>query len=180
MYIPFTGGYMSVYHHDPAGHVVDLLYFHNSTIEDKCTFYDVAYPSSITTIFNDNYANPKVFDTGFFSSEVTVSDVELQETTFNTIQCNNNYQNTSAITLTYGDNLRRREREWTHVIPRNVVDTVYNTNADPTSGANQDIARMFKERMRDKYLISKLTFTNTSNRRMVVPYVGVKYRLSAR
>jgi hypothetical protein len=182
MYVPFTGGYLSVNHYNPTGiaQVSDLLYLHNSVLGNKCYFYGAYYPSSVKTIFNEDYAYPKVFDNGFYSAEVTLSDVELQETSFNTVTCSNNYQNTSAITLTYGDNLRRREREWTYIIPRNVMNKLYNTNNDPSLVANQTTTRTFKERMRDKYMISELTFTNTSNRRMVVPYVGARYRISYR
>ena len=199
LYIPFTNGYMSVDHYNPTGsnHEVDFLYYHNSMLKDKCCFYSRLpadgeeesslstavskyYPSTVKTIFNDYYSSSKVFDTGFYSAEVTLDGIELQDVSFDKVYCYNKYQNTSEIALTYLDNLRRREREWNYVIPRNLVDTTYTSNSDPSLPANQDATRLFKERMRDKYLITELTFTNTNNRRMVVPYVGVRYRISYR
>jgi hypothetical protein len=189
LYIPFNYGYMSVFNSTN----VDLLYYHNSLLKEKCCFYSLtqavtgAEPgtssyvlSTIKVLFNDNYAYTKVFDTLTYVSTASLTDVEIYNNTFSSIRCYNNYQNTDYCNLTYGTNLERDEREWHTVVPRNAVNKTYITSPDIFAVANITKTRTFKERIRDKYMVTDFRYTNTSNRRFVVPYVICKYRISPR
>jgi len=190
-FIQHPYGYLTTAHL----HSSDLLFYHNSQLKERCCFYSVIpsvgaaeatatvpkfVNSTIKVVFNDEYGLTKVFDNISFVSTASVSDVEVYNNTFSSIRCYNNYQNTDFCTLTYGTNLERDEREWTTFVPRNAVDTAYTSNPDIFNAANIDKARTFRERMRDKYMVTDFTYTNTSNRRFVVPYVTVKYRISPR
>jgi hypothetical protein len=173
-----------------------MLFYHNSQLKERCCFYsdipagvavaESTHPtpsfvnSTIKVLFNDSYGVTKAFDDLAYCSTATVSDVEVYNNTFSSIRCYNNYQNTDYCNLTYGTNLERDEREWTTFVPRNAVDTAYTSNPDIFSASNIDKTRTFRERIRDKYMITDFTYTNTSIRRFVVPYVAVKYRVSAR
>lgn len=190
-FIPFREGYLST----SNVYSTDMLFFHNSKLKDRCCFYS-AIPavgaseaisptpmyvdSTVKVIYNDDYNLTKVYDNIAFPSLVTVSDIELYNNTFSSIRCYNNYQNTDYCTLTFGTNLERDEREWQTFVPRNAVDQLYTSNPDVFAAANIDKTRTFKERMRDKYMITDYTYTNTSNRRFVVPYTIIKYRISYR
>jgi hypothetical protein len=191
-FIPHQYGLLTTSHL----HSADMLFYHNSQLKERCCFYsdipagaavaESTHPtpsfvdSTIKVLFNDNYGIIKVFDDFAFSSTSTVDDVEINNNTFSSIRCYNNYQNTDYCTLTYLTNLERDEREWTTFVPRNAVDSVYTGNPDIFDAGNIDKTRTFKERIRDKYMITDFTYTNTSNRRFVVPYVAVKYRISPR
>jgi len=190
-FIPFNEGYLSTNH----VYSNDLLFYHNSLIKDRCVFHSYipgvaasetlsASPkykdSTIKVVFNDDYGYTKAFDNLSIVSTVTSNNIEIYNRTFNSIRCYNNYQNTDYCDLVYGTNLERDEREWTTFVPRNAVNKNYDTNPDVFAAANLDKTRMFNERIREKYMITDFTFVNTSNQRLVVPYVTVKYRVSYR
>ena len=190
-FIPFREGYLST----SNVYSTDMLFFHNSKLKDRCCFYS-AIPavgaseatsptpkyvnSTVKVLYNDDYNITKVYDNIAFPSTVTVNDIELYNNTFSSIRCYNNYQNTDYCNLVYGTNLERDEREWQTFVPRNAVDQLYTSSPDVFLAANIDKTRTFKERMRDKYMITDYTYTNTSNRRFVVPYTVIKYRISYR
>lgn len=198
-FIPFIEGFLSTSH---LSYGTDFLFYHNSQLKDRACFYSyIPYGgadettssspkyvnSTIKLVFNDDYEYSKVFDNISFVSTVTVNDVEVYNNTFSNIRCYNNYQNSDTYTLTYGNTtsagvlaLQRDEREWTTVVPRNSVNKNYSTNPDIFSSSNLDNTRKFRERMRDKYMITDFTYTNTSNRRFVCPLIAIKYRASYR
>jgi hypothetical protein len=186
-YIPIVNGFLSTKHVSST----DLLFYHNSKLKEKCCFYSTtpassgAEPSnsyyvtsSVKVLFNDEYNYTKVFDNLSYVSTATLQGIEIYNNTFSSIRCYNNYQNTDYCTLTYGTNLERDEREWTTFVPRNAVDHTYVSN--PNIFSDLDKTRSFKERIRDKYMVTDFVYTNVSNRRFVVPYVISKYRISAR
>ena len=72
----------------------------------------------------------------------------------------------------------RRERGWTIAIPRNMVDHNYDTSPDIFTGLAE--TRDWPERIRDKYMVLDLLFDNSTADRFVVPFIGVKYRISYR
>lgn len=190
-FIPHNNGYLSTSHMNN----VDMLFYHNSLLKDRCCFYSYipsvgaaetlsASPkyvnSTLKLLFNDDYTFTKVFDNLEFVARTTVSDIEIYNNTFSSIRCYDDYQNTDYCTLTYGTNLEKDERGWTTYIPRNAVDVLYTSNPNIFDAANIDKSRFFKERIRDKYMITDFVYTNTTNRRFVVPYITIKYRISPR
>lgn len=196
-FIPYMDGFMSVSHM----YNTDFMFYHNSLLKEKCCFYSHIpavvgsetagsskyVNSTIKVLFNDDYNYTKVFDNLAFVSTATVSDVEIYDNTFSSIRCYNNYQNSDYCDLSYGSGpvigdlpLQRDEREWTTDVPRNAVDKYYPTSPNVFSAANINKLRKFKERIRDKYMITDFVYTNTSNRRFVVPYITIKYRISYR
>ena len=83
--------------------------------------------------------------------------------------------------MTYNETLRRRERIWTLDVPRNVVTSDYTTSPDIFDEDNFDTSRLFRERLRDKYMTVDLVYENNSTRnKLVLESLGVKYRLSYR
>lgn len=80
--------------------------------------------------------------------------------------------------------VERRDRTWTMVIPRNVMDKNADANADIFDGeTNWDSTQLYKERMRDKYLITEFVYDNSKGGygyKFSVPLVACKYRGSAR
>jgi hypothetical protein len=90
----------------------------------------------------------------------------------------NSFQYTGLITLVLNTNLRHREREYNATIPRNIVTGQGNTDIDILSTVNQDSTRLFKERLRDKYLTTKLTYSGVNG--ISVPYIKFDYRISNR
>jgi hypothetical protein len=177
LYIPYTVNYFTTYFTSNA----DSLYYHNSLLAERCTFYDTLYDSTIKLLFNEDYGYTKAFDNLFYAS-TTYNTVgyEQHTTSFSSIRCYNTLQNTGYVTLTYGTNLERREREWELAIPRNAIDVTFPTNVDVLDAANLDTTRLYRDRMRDKYLVVDLIYTNTAGNRFIFPYFGLKYRISYR
>jgi len=184
-YIPYRYGFMTTGDQEATPY---SLYLHNSKLANRCYFYGDYVDSSIKLVFNDDYGYTKVFDNLFFYSDVTTPDITtdiprdvlVYNDTFSSVRCYNSFQNTDYCALTYGTNLERDERDWTTFIPRNAVSSVYTSNPFIFDPANLDTTRTFRERMRDKYMVTDLVYTNTGNKRIVVPYIGIKYRVSPR
>jgi hypothetical protein len=104
---------------------------------------------------------------------------------FTQIELSNNYQHTGTVWLSLGDNvLRNLEREYTFAIPRNVVKTNGTTTIDITDTSNHVITREFKERLRDRFLISNFVYNNEyilpESYGIYIPYVKFIYRISNR
>lgn len=142
---------------------LNKAYLHN-TDGTYSKFYDVSYPSDITIITNKFPANTKVYDNLELFSEITNSvTTEDDNSSFDIVECKTKYQQTGAVNLTVGDTIKRRERSWKLFVPRETGIT--NTP--------------FQARLRDKYLITKLTFNNTGNkRRLLLHWIKVLFRAS--
>jgi len=176
-YIPYVNSYFTTYFTSNA----DSMYYHNSAIADRCNFYGTAYDSTIKMLFNEDYNYTKAFDNVFYTSNVyDIYGYEQQLETFDSMRCYNELQNTGYTDLIYETNLERREREWTTYIPRNAVNVDYPTDVDILDDTNLDTARLYRDRMRDKFLIVDLVYDNENGYRIVFPYFGIKYRLSQR
>jgi hypothetical protein len=135
-------------------------------------------------LYNDGYPTTKVFDTVEYvsTSYDETTDIEQYGITFDKIRCYNDYQNSDWIDLTYPVTIMRRERGWACIVPRNLVKTDYTSSADIFDAANIDSTgtKTWHERIRDKYMVLDLSFDNLSQTRFVVPFVGMKYRISYR
>ena len=179
------------------------IYLHNNG--DYGKFYNVVYPSSLKLIINDNPLHTKVFDNATWNSESIIDniqwsddfniypgsstnpnypdDVNEQSDTFNKIRCYNDYQNTDWNTLTItkpNNNLTRKERNWNLQIPRNKFNyDVINPSIESLFNPTYLTKTTFGERLRDKYLIIDLEYSN-SNKRFIINNIKIQFRISDR
>lgn len=192
MYIDYKDGYLSTKPY--VSHTYSFMFMHNSSIDPRCRFYsllestdddvDNTFASTIKLLYNDNYPLTKVFDTIEYISNAydDSTDVEQYGITFDHVRCYNDYQNTDWNVLSYPVNIMRRERGWTLVVPRNLVSADYTSSFDIFDALNLDHSgtKVWHERIRDKYMVLDLSFDNTTQTKFVVPFMGIKYRLSYR
>lgn len=143
---------------------------------------DTSYNSSIITITNnDDYIKTKTYDNLIFFSTSKLNDIIQNTNIFDSAKFWNDYQYTELGTLTLNDNIERKERGYSLAIPRNIVTANGTSNIDIFDSSNHDSTREFKERMRDKYLTTELTYDNSATKGQIsIPYVGFKYRTSIR
>lgn len=143
-------------------------------------FYGTVYNSLLTLTCAEGPMHTKTFDNVEWYTEVINSgDDEVDSSTITKVRHYNNYQNTDWITLTNDVNLQRRERGWFTNVPRNVVLEGLQ-NADIFDSNNLNAARKFKERMRDKFLMTDIEFDNSANNKLVLHYWITYFRASKR
>lgn len=146
---------------------------------DICNFYGQVKQSKIVFICNDVPSATKVFDNLKFHTEAYDSlDANIANDTFNFCRVYNDYQNTGSFTLVPFENIKRPERTWQLVIPRNIVLPDSDYNVQDTN--QHDSSREFKERIRDKYCVIELIKSHTDNNEFIVHYVIISYRQSFR
>ena len=117
---------------------------------------------------------------------ITVNPIDIKDNTFDTIRFYTDYQMSDYVTLTPGSNIRRKEREWQMMVPRNIMDENL-IDADIFNVYNYNSARLFKDRMRDKYLFIDLIYNNfdselgdTRNIKFILHYFKTFFRHSYR
>lgn len=182
-----------------AGANIGKIWIHN--FGAYCDFYGVVNNSMIKVLVNDNPMLTKVFDNLSWNSQsiednelwiddlitpnATVTftasdDVNYIDDTFSAVRCYNEWENTDWTTLTLNTNLKKREQNWSIAVPRNKVD--YDTNTPPVNIFTPAFLTKtdFGERMRDKYMVVDLRYTNTPNRRFIVHNLKTTYRISPR
>jgi len=209
----FTPGhYIDFDHHffTTENSLSNRLFRHNTGVygafyetDDDFAFYD----SYLITVFNPDYQLTKVFDNFEWVTEVYYAQGQEDhwedfgnyfynrfEETWNKIHCYNDYQNTSELDLAFRTTTLntevpydRRERGFTMAVPRNAFDRDVSDNYPLFSDSYLDLARAFRERMRDKYLTVKFTYENNSATnsykkyyRFSCPFIGLTYRHSIR
>lgn len=116
----------------------------------------------------------------------TVDLIDVSKDTFDTIRFYTDYQMSDYVTLTPGQNIRKKEREWQMTIPRNIMDENL-VDADIFNVYNYNPSRKFKDRMRDKYLFVDLIYNNfdsdfgdTRNIKFILHYFKTFFRQSYR
>ena len=188
MYIDYKDGYLSTKKYLTSTY--SLMFMHNSSINPRCRFNSLlpytdtdtanTFASTIKVMYNADYPVTKVFDNIFYVSNAFAesTDIEQYGTTFDQVRCYDDYQNSGWITLTYPTNVMRRERGWTLAVPRNMVHHNYTTSPDIFTDVSE--TKTWEERIRDKYMVLDLSFSNTTQTRFVVPFIGVRYRVSYR
>ncbi|MCZ2337516.1 MAG: hypothetical protein LC127_04810 [Chitinophagales bacterium] len=208
VYIPFKNIYLtnSIYNTHQIGMPANLLFVHNvnENVQARNNFYGLyyndalgRYPSKVRLVFNPHYLNTKVFDNLFINGEVRVSTSEpdlytryINETIDNDlcpihdIMFYNSYQNSDVINLIYKTNLERRERIWTTVIPRNAINSPYDTQYNDPTIEPLTPRVGYTERLRDKYLVCEFNTvvptSNTESYRFIIENIGATYRQSHR
>jgi hypothetical protein len=148
------------------------------------TFFDEEFPSTLDLIINSDVGATKVFENiSFFSEAFTnvVDPVSVDKTTFTRVRFYTDYQNTDWLDLdiTNKDSLRKVEREFQAVVPRNVVKQSL-SNVDIFDSTNLDATQKFKERLRDKYMTIQLEFSNANDYRFLLHYFKTFYNVSVR
>jgi len=178
--------------------ILSKIYLHNKG--NYNTFYDTTYPSALKVMINENPLKTKVFDNLSWNTEsikdnlLSIDDlldnvgesdnINYLTDTFSSIRVYNEYQNTDYVNLNTTPrtgNLRRVEQSWNLQIPRNKVNydsTNVNTKSifDPTVLTKT----LFKERIRDKYIIIDLVYPNSLNNRFIINNLKTTYRTSDR
>jgi hypothetical protein len=183
IYIPYKNRYLTT---DTTNR--DYLFLNDSNIGSRCNFYSLPgetqnyYSSTLKLLVNQEHPNTKVFDNiSFISNCYDSNDTELYNQTIDTIRCYTDYQNSDWVDLVYGTNIMHRERSWTLDVPRNVVKTNYTSNSNIFTSDLTDTTRLFRERLRDKYMVVDLVYNNSAARdRFVLDSFNCKYRISAR
>jgi hypothetical protein len=183
IYIPYKNRYLTTNTTN-----LDYLFIHDSNIGDRCNFYSLPggtqyyYPSTIKMLINQDHTSTKVFDNiSYISSTYDSNDTELYDQSIDSIRCYTKYQNSDWVTLTYGDNLMHRDRSWSFDVPRNLLSTDIVSNPNIFTSDLTDTSRLFKERLRDKYMTIDLVFNNSSIRdRFVLDSLICGYRTSKR
>jgi hypothetical protein len=174
-YIPLRSKLVSIY----EGSVFDTLYEEDSINTTTGTFYRSGYDSTIQILHTEGFPTVKTYDNIEYTSTSKDSNGNnLYEDTFSTLQVYNDYQNTGDIPLVLNNNLRRRERNWTIAIPRNIVSADVSENVDIFDILNLDETLVYKERMRDNYSLIRLVYNNRNN--FHIPFIKIKYRQSQR
>ena len=162
------------------------LYRHN--IGDRCNFYGTVNDSMLKILVNDMYSITKTFDSiEYFTTSISsTSEYDLQgfdkinylTDTFNTVCCYNDYQNTGLVSLSYNNNLRRKERGFTLNVPRNILDVDVNENPNLSSTFSRSL--LYKERLTDKYIYADFYYDNEQNNTFNISYITTNYRISVR
>jgi len=185
------------------------LYLHNAGRYGE--FYNNIYQSRVTIISNAQSPITKAFDNISYHMEslwlegpqkvvggnddipvvgrnnvATINPIDIKNDTFDTIRFYTDYQMSDYVTLTPGQNIRRKEREWQMTIPRNVMDENLQ-DADIFNAYNYNPNRLFKDRMRDKYLFIDLVYNNfdsdfgdSRNIKFILQYFKTFFRHSYR
>jgi hypothetical protein len=183
IYIPYKNRYLTT---DTTN--LDYLFIHDSNIGDRCNFYSLPggtqhyYPSTLSLLINQDHTYTKVFDNvSYISSTYDSNDTELYDQTIDSIRCYTKYQNSDWVDLLYGTNIMHRERSWTLDVPRNVVKLDVVDNPNVFSSDLTDTTRLFRERLRDKFMTMDLVYNNSATRnRFVLDSLSCSYRSSKR
>jgi hypothetical protein len=139
----FTNG-RRIFSQDPAGYGI---YVHDEG--NRGQFYGELYDSDIELLVNPQGTHAKVFNNFEFNSQVyDIDGVNLTQTTIDRARFFNEYQDSQTIALVPDSNIKRRMRTWRLQVPRD----------SDTRGS----------RIRNPYMGTTLSFTNTGNRRIVL------------
>jgi len=164
----------------------DSLYLWCHEKGNRGQFYGTYYDSGVYVTFNPEFPYTKVFDNLLWFTEVIdesgTYDINRFNDTWDKVTFYNDYQNSKELTMGFRTGALpydRRERGFSAAVPRSAVDVDVSDNLDKWT--NTDLTQMYRERMRDKYLIGHFYYINGSaNYRFICPYITMKYRRSIR
>jgi len=107
-----------------------------------------------------------------------------KDSTFNSIRCYNQYQNTDWNTLTItppNNNIRKVEQGFNIQLPRNKFDyDTYSPSVYSIFDSSKLTKSTFGERLRDKWLIVDLKYDNLSGLRFIIHNIKTLLRISDR
>lgn len=177
------------------------LWFHNYGTYGS--FYGTVYPSTLKLLINDNPLYTKVFDNLTLLTEAVddkvewnddlniypgsptnpnyPDDVNIKNSTFNSVRCYNQYQNTDFVTLVPDNNIRKIEQGFNLQLPRNKFDyDTYNPSTYSIFDPSKLTKTSFGERLRDKWLVIDLKYNNSSGVRFITHAIKTLFRISDR
>lgn len=147
----------------------------------KCSFYGTVYDSTVKILVNPDANKSKLFtNLEWLTQSINTSDVNVLTDTWKEARVYNDYQNTDTKTLTVGTNVKRNERGWRYAIPRNIIKATGGSTLDIFNPVNFNALRLFKEPIRDMYMTVDLTYENTSNNKLIFPFLVTDYLVSPR
>ena len=126
------------------------------------SFYGVLGDSIIEVLVNPFPGEVKTFDNhDYHSAVLTSAGADVPNETFTQIRNTTDFQDTTALNLIVGNTINRKaERTWRYAIQRDGADGV--------------------SRLRDKFMITKLTYLNSANRKLILYYLNTFFRKSYR
>jgi hypothetical protein len=128
------------------------IHRHDDFAGQRGQFYDTWSDLSVTLLLNPHPDNIAVYNNFEWLTESfnidPVSGLQDRPFTFTELQMWNDYQNTGPLTLTVGDNVKRRMRKWRHTLPR----ARYNRQGNITLTERY-------ARMRDSHMFAKFTYS---------------------
>lgn len=123
--------------------------------------YNSYEDSSIKMLLNDNPLLTKEFNNLVLDTECKdTNGVELHET-INKLKVSSDYLDSDEVTLIPDNNIRRKFRNWTCLIPRSNAVSAYTS---------------FKTRMLDKNLMLTLKYTNNNNKKLIIHPIIYEYQ----
>ena len=155
------------------------IYRHNTG--EYLSFYDEYKDFKLKIVVNPHADRTKMFENISMHTNVrNEGGYSVDQKTFETLSCYTDYQHSSNISLTPGLNIKRKEREWNIAVPRNVMNET-GTNLDLFNPVNYDFSRVFRDKMRDKYMVQEYTSEGQQEAdQFIVNYINTYYRVSAR
>lgn len=161
----------------------DQIYLHDAG--DYSTFYGEKKDAKLKLVVNKEPLSTKVWDNiSWHNKTRDVSGTRgraLDTSTFSEFYCHTDYQHSGNITLQQDGidrNLTKVEGEWRMAVPANVV-TETGSDVDVLDPNNWDTTRIFKDRMRDKYILQSFTY-KPENAQFILDYINNYFRVSHR
>ena len=157
------------------------LFIHS--IGNYGSYYGTVYDSTIEIVANEHPTTTKVFDNLEWHTEVVdktgTNPVNVNNLTWDRLRVYNDHQNSDWRTLVVDTDLKRRERSWRVACPRNRV--LYTSSASPNIFTDLNTSnKTYEERIRDKYAVIGLKFSNSNNRSLVFHWLKYLFRISPR
>jgi len=155
------------------------LYRHN--IGEYLNFYGEYKDFKLKIVVNPAPDRTKMFENISLHTNVrNEGGYSLDQKTFEKLSCYTDYQHSGEIILNPGINIKRKEREWNLLVPRNVMVSS-GANLDIFNPANYDLTREFKDKLRDKYMIQEYSSLGQEDAdQFIVNYINTYFRVSAR
>jgi len=178
MYSEVTDSFVGFTDHDPSlvmNYLDKTLSFrlhgdihrHNDFYSNRGYIYDAYRQISVTLLINPHPDDTAVFNNFEWLTEATTSGVDQPET-WEIVHLWNDYQSTRPITLTVGDNVKRRMRKWRYIIPRSVEL--------PDGSPNPDGERY--ARMRDTHLFASFAYTGADDKEFIIHDIITSFTIS--
>ena len=163
----------------PNPQVPNRLYRHNKG--EYLQFYENFYDLKLSIVVNPESNETKMFENISYHTNVrNENGYSLDQVTFEEFNCHTNYQHSGIHILTPGSNIKRKEREWNFVVPRNIMKET-GSNLNIFDASNYDTSRIYKDKMRDKYMVQNYKVKGTiDSDQFIIDYINTFYRVSAR
>jgi hypothetical protein len=147
-------------------------------------FYGTTFDSTLSLLIAPKVSSDVVFDNFMFVTEVKdLNNVEISDETFTSMRVSNSYQNSGFTALSINSNIKRKKRLWKMALPRNIVTNSITPNPDIFNLANLNTNQMFKQRIRDQWILVDLkfdNFVNNSFKKLILNKFSTIFRISIR